>query len=119
MNIEEFRDYCLSKKGVTESFPFDEQTLVFKVMGKMFALSGLEQPPPKANLKCDPERAIELREEYDGLITPGFHMSKVHWNTVQLEMNIPQQLLLELIDHSYILVVNTLTKKLKEELNEL
>jgi len=119
MNIEEFRDYCLSKKGVTESFPFDEQTLVFKVMGKMFALSGLEQQPSKANLKCDPEKSILLREEYDGLIIPGFHMNRVHWNTVALEMNIPHQLLLELIDHSYILVVNTLTKKLKEELNEL
>ncbi len=119
MNIEEFRDYCLAKKGVTESFPFDEQTLVFKVMGKMFALSGLEHQPSKANLKCDPERSIELREEYDGLITPGFHMSKLHWNTVELEMNLPHQLLLELIDHSYELVIKGLTKKLKEELNNL
>ena len=119
MNIEEFRDYCLAKKGVTESFPFDEQTLVFNVMGKMFALSGLEHQPSKANLKCDPERSIELREEYDGLITPGFHMSKLHWNTVELEMNLPHQLLLELIDHSYELVIKGLTKKLKEELNNL
>ncbi len=119
MNIEEFRDYCLSKKGVTESFPFDEQTLVFKVMGKMFALSGLEHQPAKANLKCDPERSIELREEYDGLITPGYHMSKLHWNTVELEMNIPHQLIIELIDHSYNLVVSKLTKKLKLELENL
>ena len=119
MNIEEFRDYCLAKNGVTESFPFDESTLVFKVMGKMFALSGLEHQPSKANLKCDPERAITLREEYDGLITPGFHMSKVHWNTVELEMNIPHQLVLELIDHSYDLVVSKLTKKLKIELQNL
>lgn len=119
MNIEEFREYCISKKGVTESFPFDEQTLVFKVMGKMFALSGLEHQPAKANLKCDPERSIELREEYDGLISPGFHMSKVHWNTVELEMNLPHDLVLELIDHSYDLVVNGLTKKLKEELNSI
>ncbi|MFT5249641.1 MAG: putative DNA-binding protein (MmcQ/YjbR family) [bacterium] len=118
MNIEEFRDYCLSKKGVTESFPFNEQTLVFKVMGKMFALSGLENQPAKANLKCDPEKAIRLREEYDGLITPGYHMSKLHWNTVVLEMNIPHTLLLELIDHSYDLVVSKLTKKLKEELKQ-
>jgi predicted DNA-binding protein (MmcQ/YjbR family) len=116
MNIEAFREYCLAKKGVTESFPFDEQTLVFKVMGKMFALSGLEHQPAKANLKCDPERSIELREEYDGLITPGFHMSKLHWNTVELEMNLPHTLLLELIDHSYELVIKGLTKKLKEEL---
>lgn len=117
MNIEEFRNHCLSKKGVTESFPFDKQTLVFKVMGKMFALSGLEHQPAKANLKCDPERSIELREEYDGLINPGYHMSKIHWNTVELEMNLPQQLILELIDHSYDLVVKGLSKKLKEELN--
>ena len=116
MNIEEFRDYCITKKGVTESFPFDEQTLVFKVMGKMFALSGLEHQPAKANLKCDPERSIELREEYDGLITPGFHMSKLHWNTVELEMNLPHDLLIELIDHSYDLVVEGLTKKLKKQL---
>lgn len=119
MNIEEFRDYCLAKKGVTESFPFDEQTLVFKVMGKMFALSGLEQQPAKANLKCDPEKSTMLREEYDGLITPGFHMSKIHWNTVELEMNIPHNLLLELIDESYNLVVSKLTKKLKLELENL
>lgn len=119
MNIEEFRDYCLAKKGVTESFPFDEQTLVFKVMGKMFALTGLEHQPARANLKCDPEKAIQLREEHDGLITPGFHMSKVHWNTVELEMNIPHQLVLELIDHSYDLVVSKLTKKLKLELDSL
>ena len=119
MNIEEFRDYCLSKKGVTESFPFNEQTLVFKVMGKMFALSGLEQQPSKANLKCDPEKAIRLREEYDGLIIPGFHMNKVHWNTIALEMSIPHQLLLELIDDSYDLATSKLTKNLKFELEKL
>jgi len=119
MNIEEFRDYCLSKKGVTESFPFDVQTLVFKVMGKMFALSGLEHQPARANLKCDPERSIELREEYDGLIYGAFHMSKLHWNTVELEMNLPCQLVVELIDHSYDLVVKGLTKKLKKELNNI
>jgi len=119
MNIEIFREYCLAKKGVTEAFPFDEKTLVFKVMDKMFALSSLEHQPAKANLKCNPERSIELREEFDGLITPGFHMSKVHWNTVELEMNIPHELLCELIDHSYNLVVSKLTKKLKEELNQL
>jgi len=119
MNIEEFRNYCLSKKGVTESFPFDEQTLVFKVMGKMFALSGLEHQPARANLKCDPERSLELRSSYDGLIIPGYHMSKIHWNTVELEMNIPHKLLLELIDHSYDLVVSKLTKKVKLELEKL
>jgi predicted DNA-binding protein (MmcQ/YjbR family) len=88
-------------------------------MGKMFALSGLEQQPSKANLKCDPERSIELREEYDGLIIPGFHMNKVHWNTIALEMSIPHQLLLELIDDSYDLVTSKLTKNLKFELEKL
>jgi predicted DNA-binding protein (MmcQ/YjbR family) len=116
MNIEEFRDYCLSKKGVTESFPFDEETLVFKVMGKMFALCALERNPNQVNLKCDPERSIELREEYDGLIIPGYHMNKLHWNTVMIEDNVPYDLLLELIDHSYELVVIGLPKKLREHL---
>ena len=116
MNIEEFREYCISKKGVAETFPFGEDTLVLKVMGKIFALTGLETHPATANLKCDPERAIELREAYDGLIRPGYHMSKVHWNTVELERNIPHTLLLELIDHSYDLVVKSLTKKLQAEL---
>ena len=119
MDIEQFRDYCLSKKGVSESFPFDEKTLVFKVMGKMFALTGLEYNPAQANLKCDPERSIELSEEYDGLIRPGYHMSKVHWNTVELERNIPNKLVMELIDHSYNLVVKSLTKKLQAELASL
>ncbi len=119
MNIEQFREYCISKKGVEETFPFGEHTLVFKVMGKMFALTGLETHPATANLKCDPERAIELREEYDGLIRPGYHMSKVHWNTVELERNIPHQLVIELIDHSYVLVVQSLTKKLQAELASL
>ena len=119
MNIEEFREYCIAKKWVTESFPFDEQTLVFKVMGKMFALSGLENQPAKANLKCDPERSIQLREEYDGLIYPGFHMNKNHWNTVELEKNIPNEILMELIDHSYDLILKGLPKKLREQLNHL
>ena len=116
MNIEEFREYCIAKKGVTESFPFDDKTLVFKVMGKMFALTGLEYNPAQANLKCHPKRAIELREQYDGLITAGYHMSKVHWNTVEIERNLPRELVTELIDHSYNLVVKGLTKKLQAEL---
>lgn len=115
MNIEEFRDYCLAKKGVTESFPFDENTLVFKVMGKMFALSGLERIPAQANLKCDPDRSVELRARYDGLIIPGYHMSKLHWNTVMLEAGLPEDLLRELIDQSYDLVVAGLTKKLRQQ----
>ena len=119
MNIEEFRDYCLSKKGATESFPFDETTLVFKVMGKMFALTGLEHVPITVNLKCDPERSAELREEYDGIITGAFHMNKLHWNSIEIENYIPIGLLLELIDLSYDLVASKLTKKLKAELENL
>lgn len=111
MNIEEFRACCLEKKGVSEEFPFDADTLVFKVMGKMFALAPLERLPPQANLKCDPERAIELRESYDGAIMPGYHMSKVHWNTLFLEQ-LPGDLIRELINHSYGLVVSKLPKKL-------
>lgn len=113
MNIEVFRDYCLAKKGVTESFPFDEHTLVFKVMGKMFALSGLERLPAQANLKCDPDRSVELRAQYDGLILPGYHMSKLHWNTVLIDSGLPPKLITELIDHSYELVVAKFSKKLR------
>ena len=119
MNIESFRAYCLAKKGATESFPFDEDTLVFKVMGKIFSICPLERIPSQVNLKCDPERSIELREIYDGLIYPGFHMNKVHWNTIELENNIPEILLRELIDHSYELIIQGLTKKLKEAYNQL
>ena len=118
MHIEEFREYCIAKKGVSEDFPFDEVTLVFKVMGKMFALAPLERIPSQVNLKCDPERALELREEYDGVIIPGYHMSKVHWNTLYLEQ-LPASLICELIDHSYELVVSKFPKKLKEEMAKL
>ena len=118
MNIEEFREYCLQKKGTTESFPFGEDTLVFKVMGKIFALTGLDRPEATANLKCDPEYALELREEYDGKIIPGYHMNKKHWNTVELESALPEKLIRSLIDHSYDLVVNSLTRKLQNELKE-
>ena len=116
MNIEEFRMYCLQKKGVTEEFPFDEKTLVFKVLGKMFALTGLERQPPQVNLKCDPERSIELREEYDELIYGGYHMSKKHWNTLEIS-NLSHALIAELIEHSYDLVITKLPKKLREELS--
>ena len=118
MNIEEFREYCLEKKGVTEGFPFDEHTLVFKVMGKMFALAGLERLPPQVNLKCDPDYAVELREAHDGNIIPGYHMSKVHWNTIILE-HVSPKLIMELINHSYELVVSKMTKKLRAELDAL
>jgi predicted DNA-binding protein (MmcQ/YjbR family) len=118
MNIEEFRELCLAKKGVTEELPFGPDTLVFKVMGKMFALMSLDRLPPQSNLKCDPVRAEELRETYDGDIVPGYHMSKVHWNTLFLEQ-LPPQLIVELTNHSYDLVVSGLTKKLQQELKNL
>lgn len=117
MNIEEFRDYCLSKKGVEETFPFDEVTLVFKVMGKMFALVGLDKEHFTVNLKCDPERSIELRESYSE-IQPGFHMSKKHWNTVSFEGSLDDDFLIELTDHSYDLVVAKLPLKIRKELME-
>lgn len=115
MNIEEYRDYCLSKKGTSEHFPFDNKTLVFKVGGKMFALADVENFE-SINLKCNPERSIELRETYQG-IKPGYHMSKVHWNTVSVFEDVPVSLLLELIDHSYELIVDSLPKKTKNELS--
>lgn len=115
MNIEEFREYCLSKKYVTECFPFDEVTLVFKVANKMFALSGLDHQPTTVNLKCNPEKAIELREEFSDVIA-GFHMNKKHWNTITIEGNIPNGLIEELIDHSYELVVKGMTKKSQKDL---
>jgi predicted DNA-binding protein (MmcQ/YjbR family) len=100
---------------VTEEFPFDETTLVFKVMGKMFALTGLDEPEFKVNLKCDPERSIELREEYENIIA-GFHMNKKHWNTVKPDGSISNELFKELIDHSYDLVVKGLPKKMRDQL---
>jgi predicted DNA-binding protein (MmcQ/YjbR family) len=121
MNLETYYEYCLSKKGVSEHFPFDENTLVFKVGGKMFALSSLlqwEKGNPSVNLKCNPERAQELRAEYDA-IQPGFHMSKVHWNTIAINSDVSTVLLKELIDHSYDLVFKSLTKKIQIEIVEL
>ncbi len=114
MNIEVFRTYCLQKKAVTESFPFDETTLVFKVANKMFALTGLDAPEFSVNLKCDPERALDLREEFECVI-PGYHMNKKLWNTVTPQSCLPQSLFFELVDHSYDLVVASLTKKIKME----
>lgn len=109
MDIDELRTYCLSKKAVKECFPFDEETLVFKVGEKMFCLTNLNLPFTM-NLKCDPEKAVELREEYDEIL-PGYHMSKVHWNTVSLEGSLTDQFLKELIDHSYDLVIEKMSKK--------
>ena len=118
MNIEAFSDYCLSKKGVEEGFPFDETTLVFKVMNKIFAITGLDAEEFKVNLKCEPEQAILWREEFEE-IQPGFHMNKKHWNTVHFEGELKIAFIKELIDHSYNMVVKGLTRKMKEELNEL
>ncbi|WNJ21318.1 MmcQ/YjbR family DNA-binding protein [Pontibacter sp. G13] len=115
MNIESMREYCLLKLGVTEEFPFDEDTLVFKVMGKMFALTSLSEPV-SMNLKCDPEYALELREKYPEEITPGFHMNKKHWNTVSFEGSYDNRFLQHLITHSYELVVAKLKKADREQL---
>ena len=114
MNVETLRNYCLSKKGTTESFPFDETTLVFKVMNKMFALTNLNGNL-SMNLKCDPEIAIDLREKY-AYVVPGYHMNKQHWNTVYIDDMVPDQLIKKWVDDSYNLIVNSLPKKLKLEL---
>lgn len=118
MNYEELRDYCMSLKGTTEHFPFDEVTLVIKVQDKMFALLPLDNPETQITLKCDPERAITLREEYEA-ITSAWHFNKKHWNTVRIEPSVSLKLLKELIQHSYDLVVAGLPKKQREELNSL
>ncbi len=119
MNIEAFREYCLRKKGVVEDFPFGEQTLVFKVMGKLFALTGLDEIEYSVNLKCDPDYAIELRETHPDDIAPGYHMNKKHWNTVQFERGLDDSFLKKLVDHSYDLVVASLPKKVRDELANL
>lgn len=116
MNIEELREYCLMVKGSSECFPFDETTLVFKIMDKMFAYIGLE---PKdgdffVNMKCDPDRAVELREQYEG-VRPGYHTSKLMWNSVYLNSDVPDLLIKELINHSVDEVIKKLPKKKREE----
>lgn len=121
MNIEQYRNYCINKKGVTEHFPFDDDVLVFKVMGKMFALSSLkkwEEGTPSVNLKCDPDRALELRAQYVA-VQPGYHMNKNQWNTVSINQELTDIIIFELIDHSYDLIVAGLTKKLQAELKNL
>jgi len=118
MNIEELREYCLSKKGVEECFPFDEETLVFKVMGKMFLLTGIDSRPLEFNVKCNPDLAITLRETYK-CVKPGYHMNKKHWNTVTCDGSAPIKLIKEWINHSYDCVVDSLPQKLKKELEGL
>jgi len=109
MNLEDIRIYCLSKVEVSESFPFDNETLVFKVGGKMFALLSLADEP-SINLKCDPEKALELREHYEA-VTPGYHMNKQQWNTVQLNNSLDNHLIQNWIDDSYDLVIQKMPKK--------
>ncbi len=118
MNLETFRNYCLQKAHVDEAFPFDDVTLVFRVNKKMFALLSLkDERSNSCNLKCDPECAIELREKFIGII-PGYHMSKKHWNTISFNEDVSDQLILELVDHSYDLVFKSFSKKIQNELNK-
>ena len=112
MHVDAFREYCLVKPGATEDMPFGEEHLVFKVGGKMFALLGLEEIPATANLKCDPDRALELRDRYEE-VTAGYHMNKKHWNTVEIGGGIPEAELRKMIDHSYELVVQGLPKAVR------
>jgi predicted DNA-binding protein (MmcQ/YjbR family) len=114
MNIEEYREYCLTKPQTSEGLPFDDNVLVFKVAGKMFALTDL-QLFESINLKCDPDRALELRAEHPGIIG-GYHMNKKHWNTVSTDGSVSDKLIFELIDHSYHLVCSSFSKKKQQEL---
>ena len=114
MNIQVFRKFCLNKKAVTEDFPFGEDTLCFRVMGKIFAITSFNIPF-RVNLKCDPEKAVDLRERFEE-VQPGYHMNKIHWNTVTFDGSLPDKLLKEMTDDSYNLIVKGLTKKLKDEL---
>jgi predicted DNA-binding protein (MmcQ/YjbR family) len=114
LNIEEIRDYCLAKPGVTEGLPFGEDTLVFKVGEKLFLLTSISDPT-HFNVKCDPELAVELRERYSE-VQPGYHMNKKHWNTVYSDGSLTRKHLCEMIDHSYDLVLKSLPKKLRDEI---
>jgi predicted DNA-binding protein (MmcQ/YjbR family) len=119
MHIEELHQYCLEKKGVTEELPFGPDTLVFKVVGKVFLLVGLDQINQLSfNVKCDPEYAIELRQQYEQTVVPGYHMNKKHWNTVYANRELDDEFLKKMVDHSYDLVVKALPKKLKTEVEK-
>lgn len=118
MNIEDLREYCLTKKGVEESIPFGPDTLVLKVMGKVFLIVGLESKPLEFNVKCDPEKAIELREQYS-CVKPGYHMNKKHWNTIVVDNSVVLKLVQQWITDSYLLVISGLTKKQKSEFESL
>lgn len=116
MSFDQIYEYCMAKKGVEPTFPFDEVTLVFKVLGKMFALIPTEKVPVTISLKCDPERSLELRDQYSD-IEGAYHMSKKHWNMINCEGEVPPKLLFELVDHSYDLVVSKMKKSDRELLN--
>ena len=118
MNVEDFREFCLSLKGVEEGFPFGVETMVFKVMGKIFCLCGLESSPLQFNVKCDPEKAIELREEFSGVI-PGYHMNKQHWSTIVMDGSFSDDQARQWIVDSYELIAASLPKQLKAELNKI
>jgi len=117
MHLDAFRDHCLALPGVAETLPFGPDTLVFKVGGKVFALMGLETEPPFVNLKCDPERSADLRERYED-VTPGWHMNKTHWNSVGLQGDVPADVIRDLADHSYALVVARLPAAVRAGLPE-
>lgn len=117
MDLDTFRTYCLKKKGTTEETPFGPDTLVYKVMGKIFAITGFKKPL-QVNLKCDPERVIELREEYEEVL-PGYHMNKTHWNTVVSKGKMSDKMLKELTDQSYELIVKSLKKTDQEKLESI
>ena len=113
MDLPEAIEHCLAKAAVEETTPFGPEVLVYKVVGKMFALTNPTDFPPRMNLKCDPDRSVELREEYESII-PGYHMNKKHWNTITLDDSVPSKLVRELIDHSYELVVASLPKSKRQ-----
>ena len=115
MDLPDVIAHCLSLPGAEETTPFGPEALVYKIMGKMFAVTVPEDFPPRINLKCDPERAIDLRDEHKA-IKPGWHMNKRHWNTVVLDGSLPPKLVRELVEHSYQLVVDALPKKAREGL---
>jgi predicted DNA-binding protein (MmcQ/YjbR family) len=117
LDIEQIRKYCLRKKGVTEEFPFGEDTLVFKVAAKIFLLASLDTFPLQINLKCEPEKAIELREEYES-VQPGYHMNKKHWITVTIDGSVSENKIFGWIDDSFNLVVAGLTKSKQKILNK-
>ena len=117
MNLEELREYCLSLPHTTEDMPFDEDILVFRICNRIFALTSLESVPLRVSLKCDPERAMELREQYPDKIVAGYHLNKKHWNTVRIDGSLPDSLIEEWITDSYNLVVMGLPQKVRQELS--